>query len=72
MKRSTHLIVDSVLLEKAEALGIDMSTTLESALREALAKRETQRWQREHKSEIEAYNDWVARNGLPLEAHRQF
>ena len=71
-KRATNLTIDHALLDEAKALGINLSATLEASLRTAVCERKTERWLEENREALEGYNDWVAQNGLPLEAHRQF
>ena len=71
-KKPTNLSVNSDLLKKTKALNINLSATLEQALREKLAETEANKWKKENKRAIEAYNDFVEENGLFADEHRQF
>ena len=71
-KKPTNLSVNSDLLKKSKALNINLSATLEQALREKLAETEANKWKKENKRAIEAYNDFVEENGLFADEHRQF
>lgn len=33
---------------------------------------EAEKWLQENHAAMVAYNDWIAKNGLPLEKYRQF
>lgn len=71
-KKPTNLSINSDLLKKTKALNINLSATFEQALREKLAETATNKWQKENKSAIEAYNNFVEDNGLFADEHRQF
>ena len=72
MKRATNLSVVAALPDEARALRINLSQTFEEGLREAVRRRKTARWLEENRAALLAYNVWVAENGLPLAAYRQF
>jgi antitoxin CcdA len=55
--------VNGVLLEKAKALKINLSATLESALSDMVRARERDLWRRRNKSAIDAYNHLVEKQG---------
>jgi antitoxin CcdA len=61
-KKPTHLSVNSDLLEKASALGIDLSATLEEALATEVGNRKRERWLEENREAIAAYNEHVAQH----------
>ena len=71
-KRATNLTIDPVLLEEARALNINLSATLEASLREAVRKEKAAKWLEENRAAIQSSNEWVEKNGLPLEKYRQF
>ena len=71
-KKPTNLSINSDLLKKTKAMNINLSATLEQALRAKLAEKEAGMWQKENKSAIEAYNNFVEDNGLFADEHRQF
>jgi len=64
--------VNSDLLKKSKALDINLSATLEDALKEKLAKVESVKWLEENKNAINAYNDFVAEEGGFADEYRVF
>ncbi|MCH8538001.1 MAG: type II toxin-antitoxin system CcdA family antitoxin [Alkalimonas sp.] len=71
-KKATNLSVNSDLLRKTRALNINLSATLERALREELAKREAAQWVAENRSAIKSYNEFVEQHGCFGDEFREF
>lgn len=71
-KRATNVTIDPHLLDQARALNINLSATFEASLRKEVCKEQAAQWLAENQHALAAYNDWVAKNGLPLEKYRQF
>ena len=71
-KKATNLSVNSDLLNKTRALNINLSATLERALKEELAKRETARWVDENRSAIKSYNEFIEQHGCFGDEFREF
>jgi antitoxin CcdA len=71
-KKPTNLSLNSDLLKKAKALNINLSATLEQALKSKLAEREAEKWAKDNKRAIKVYNEFVEENGLFSEEHRNF
>ncbi len=71
-KKATNLSLNSDLLKKTKALNINLSATLEQALRKKLAEKEAVKWIKENKRAIQAYNDFVDENGCFSDEHRHF
>ncbi|PWK53979.1 type II toxin-antitoxin system CcdA family antitoxin [Pleionea mediterranea] len=71
-KKPTNLSLNSDLLKKAKALNINLSATLEQALKSKLAEREAEKWAKDNKRAIKIYNEFVEENGLFSEEHRDF
>ena len=71
-KKPTNLSVNSDLLKKSKALNINLSATLEQALRAKLAKTQEQKWKKENKRAIQTYNDFVEEKGLFADEYRNF
>jgi len=71
-KKAANLSVNSDLLRKTRALNINLSATLERALREELAKREAARWVEENRSAIRSYNEFVEQHGCFGDEFREF
>lgn len=63
-KKPTSLSVNSDLLEKARALGVDLDATLEEALVRKVYRRQREAWLEENREAIEAYNQHVAQHGV--------
>jgi len=71
-KKATNLSLNSDLLKRSKALKINLSATLEQALRAKLAKAEAGKWAKENKNAIKAYNDFVEENGCFGDEFRKF
>ena len=65
--------IPAELLDEAERFGLNVSGELTAFLRRRVAKAvKEQAWQEENRDAIDSWNEWVAKNGLPLGKHRQF
>jgi antitoxin CcdA len=71
-KKPTNLSLNSDLLNKVKKLNINLSATLEQALRTKLAEKEAESWAKENKQAIKAYNEFVDEHGLFADEHRDF
>ncbi len=71
-KKPTNLSLNSDLLSKARALKINLSATLEQALEQKLATVESEKWTKENKLAVKAYNDFVAEHGCFGDEFREF
>jgi antitoxin CcdA len=71
-KKAANLSVNSDLLRKTRALNINLSATLERALKEELAKRESAQWVEENRSAIKRYNEFVEQHGCFGDEFRVF
>jgi len=58
-KKATNLSINSDLLKKTRSINVNLSATLELALRAELAKSEAERWKKDNKKAIKAYNEFV-------------
>ncbi len=65
-KRKTSLTLDADLIDRARALGINLSGVAEAALADAVAEARRRQWQQENADAFAAQSDWHARNGHPL------
>lgn len=61
---SLLLDLDSLLLDKARALGVDLTTALTKALALEAQRRQGERWREENREAIEVYNEHVAQHGV--------
>ncbi|MFT5604694.1 MAG: antitoxin CcdA [Paracoccaceae bacterium] len=71
-KKATNLSLNSDLLKKCKAMNINLSATLEQALTGKLAKSQADKWARENRNAIHAYNEFVEDNGCFGDEFRQF
>ncbi len=71
-KRAANLTVDEELLADAKALGINLSATFETSLRDAVRARKAEQWLEDNRPALTGYNKWVEQKGLPLDRYRQF
>ena len=71
-KKATNLSLNSDLLQKARDLRVNLSATLEQALKDKLKSVEDERWKKENKAAIAAYNEFVAEKGSIGDEYRNF
>ena len=57
---------------EARALGLNMSRVAEEAIADASRVERNRRWIAENRAALDAYAAEIAREGLPLAAHRRF
>lgn len=71
-KAPTNLSLRIDLVQRAKALGLNLSEVVESALDKAIREAEQARWLAENEKAIEYYNAFVEEHGLFGEEFRQF
>ena len=71
-KKATNLSLNSDLLKRSRALNINLSATLEQALKAKLAETEAEKWRRNNKNAIQAYNEFVEEHGCFSDEFREF
>lgn len=71
-RKATNLTIDPSLLAEARSFGVNLSQAAEAGLRSAVTQARATAWRAENAGAIESSNEWVARNGLPLDRFRQF
>ncbi|MBU2886097.1 type II toxin-antitoxin system CcdA family antitoxin [Gilvimarinus agarilyticus] len=71
-KKPTNLSINSDLLAKSRNLNVNLSATLEQALKQKLAEKGAEIWRRENAAAIKAYNSFVEENGLFADEYRPF
>ncbi len=71
-RRATNVTLPETLLRDAREMGINLSQACERGLAHAVAKARRQRWLEENREAMDAWNEYVAEHGLPLDAYRQF
>jgi antitoxin CcdA len=60
------------LVDEARALGVNLSHACERGRAEAVTKARAQRWLEANRPGIDAWNEYVESNGLPLAEFRCF
>jgi antitoxin CcdA len=71
-KRATNLTLNAKVLDLARELGMNLSQTVDTLLAEEVRRRYWERWNADNKGAIDAYNERIERDGLPLAKHRSF
>jgi antitoxin CcdA len=71
-RRATNVTLPETLLREAREMSINVSQACERGLALAVAETKAQRWLRENRDAMDAWNDYVEQHGLPLAAFRQF
>jgi antitoxin CcdA len=71
-KRAANLTLSTQVLADAKALGINISKACDTHLRELVRKEKEALWKAEHVDFIQAYNQTVAEESLPLDAWKTF
>lgn len=71
-KRATNISLSQAVYEDAKALGINLSRTCEQALRVQIEIEKARKWALEHADFVDAYNQQVEDEGLPLAQWRSF
>lgn len=71
-KRATNITLSADVLSEAKVLGINISQACDQFLRGVVKQEQARRWQTDNAEFIAAYNEGVARDGLPLDAWRGF
>jgi antitoxin CcdA len=71
-KKPTNVSINSDLLEKARALDINLSATLEVALAEQVRNELRQQWKAENAKAMDAYNTFIEEHGVFSDGLRQF
>ncbi len=71
-KRPVNLSINARTLEMARELGINLSQTVDTFLAAEVQRRYWERWNENNKDAIDAYNERIASEGLPLAKYRSF
>ena len=71
-KRPVNLSINAHTLEMARELGINLSQTVDTFLATEVQRRYWERWNEASRDAIDAYNERIASEGLPLEKYRSF
>lgn len=69
-KKAVNLSIDASLAKEAKEFGTNMSALLERALNEAHARQRREKWSRENRAAIDAWNKLVDEEGLWADKYR--
>lgn len=72
LKRPVNLSINARTLELARQLGMNISQTVDTLLADEVKRRYWEQWNERNKGAIDAYNDRIATEGLPLAKYRTF
>jgi antitoxin CcdA len=72
LRKPTNVSLPAELVAEAEALNINHSRACEAELPEAVAEVRRKRWLEANREALDFWNAEIERNGLPLDAYRQF
>ena len=71
-KKATNLSLNSKVLELARELGMNVSQTVDALLAEEVKRRYWGKWRDDNREAMDAYNQRIAQEGLPLAKYRSF
>ena len=71
-KKVTNVSLAETLLAEAKALKINVLQAAESGLAHAVAEKRAELWVEENAKAFDFWNDYIEKNGLPLEEYRSF
>ena len=72
LKRPVNLSLTAITLDRAKELGMNLSQTVDAFLQEEVKRRHWEKWRDDNREAFEAYNERIARDGLPLAKYRSF
>lgn len=71
-RRATNVSLDADLVAEARALDINISRACEEGLERTVREERRRRWIEGNRDAMEASNEYVQKNGLPLAKYRMF
>lgn len=72
LRRAANVTLPESLLNEARELGINISQACERGLVADVAEAKSKKWLRDNREAMDAWNDYVETNGLPLAEFRRF
>ena len=69
-KKATNLSLNSKVLATAKELGMNISQTVDTLLADEVKRRYWEKWREDNKGAFAAYNERIAKYGLPLAKYR--
>ena len=71
-KKPANLSVDSILLEDAKRMKINLSQVLEAGLNAAIRQRRREEWLKSNRAALDAYNEHIEADGVFSDGLRAF
>lgn len=71
-KRPVNLSITADTIDKAKALGMNLSKTVDALLGEEVKRRYWEKWNEDNQAAIDHYNARIDSEGLPLAKYRSF
>jgi len=71
-RKATNISLPGDVYKDAKELGINFSQTCERALRQAVQAEKDRQWSIKYADFINAHNEMIERDGLPLAQYRTF
>lgn len=71
-RRATNVSLPEALVNAAKEHGVSVSRSCEAGLAAAVKKAREEKWVEDNRACFDFWNDWVEKNGLPLEEYRLF
>jgi antitoxin CcdA len=71
-KRAVNLSIDAGVLDMAKGMNINLSQTLEDALRKRTQDERDRRFQDEHREAIDAHNRFIEKHGIWSKKYRSW
>ncbi len=71
-KRPVNLSITAQTLDQAKAMGINLSKTVDTFLQGEVKRQYWEKWNETNKDAIAAYNNRIAKHGLPLAKYRSW
>ena len=71
-KKPANLSVDSVLLEEAKRMKLNLSQIFETGLYSAICQRRREEWLQNNRAALDAYNEHIEADGVFSDGLRSF
>ena len=71
-KKAANLSVDSVLLEEAKRMKLNLSQIFENGLDAAICQRRREEWLKNNRAALDAYNEHIEADGVFSDGLRSF
>ena len=71
-RKPTNVTLPEPLLREARELGVSLSQACERGVAASVAEARAQRWLRDNRDALDAWNEYVEQHGVPLAEFRRF